>query len=59
MSSPPSYYINLFLKRGDISGLKDQAYGKGKDVLPHLVGGTKANTIAAIGTLALGTSIVQ
>ena len=28
-------------------------------MLSHLVGGIKANTIADIGTLALGTSIVQ
>ena len=59
MSSTPSYYTELFPKRGDISGKNNQAFGKGKDVLSHLVGGIKANTIAAIGTLAPGTSIVQ
>ena len=59
MSSPPSYYTNLFPKRGDITGLNDQAFGKGKSVLSHLVGGIRVNTIAAIGTLAPGTSTVQ
>ena len=59
MSSPPSYYTDLFPKRGDITGSSDQAFGKGKDMLSHLVGGIKANTIVAIGTLAPGTSIVQ
>jgi hypothetical protein len=57
--SSPSYYTNLFLKWGDISGSNNQAFGKGEDVLSHLVGGIKSNTIAAIGTLAPGTSIVQ
>ena len=59
MSSTPSHYTDLFPKRGDNSGKNDQAFGKGKDVLAHLVGGIKANTIAAVGTLALCTSIVQ
>ena len=31
----------------------------GKAVFSHVVGGIKANTITAIGTLAAGTSIVQ
>ena len=44
---------------GDISVSKDQAFGKGEDMLSHLVGGIRANTIAAIGTLAPGTSTVQ
>ena len=59
MASPPSYYTNLFPKRGDISGSNNQAFGKGKDVLNHLVGGIRANTIVAICTLAPGTSTVQ
>ena len=59
MSSPPLYYTNLFPKWGDITGSNDQAFGKGKDVLSQLVGGIRANTIVAIGTLAPGTSIVQ
>ena len=60
MSSTPAYYTDLFPKQGYISGLNDQAlFGMGKDVLSFLGGGIKAKTIAAIGTLALGTSIVQ
>ena len=59
MSSTLSYYTELFPKQGDISGKNVQAFSKGKDVLSHLVGGIKANTIAAINTLVLGTSIVQ
>ena len=59
MSSPPSYYTDLFPKQGNISGSNDQAFGKGEDVLSHLVGGIRAKTIAAIGTLAPGTSTVQ
>ena len=59
MLSTPLYYTELFPKRGDISGKIDQAFGKGEDVLSYLVGGIKANTIAVIGTLAPGTSIVQ
>ena len=59
MSSPPSYYTDLFPKRGDITGSNDQAFSKGKDVLSHLVKCIRANIIMAIGTLAPGTSIVQ
>ena len=59
MSSTPTYYTNLFPKRGDISGSNDQAFGKGKDVFSYLVGGIKAKTIAAISTLAPGSSIFQ
>ena len=59
MSSTPAYYTNLTPKQGDISGPNNQAFGKGEDVLSYLVGGIKAKTIAAIGTLAPGTSIVQ
>ena len=59
MSSPPSYYTNLYPNRGDISGSNDQAFGKGEDVFSYLVGGIKAKTIAAIGTLAPGSSIFQ
>ena len=59
MSSTPAYYTNLFPKRGDISVSNEQAFGKGKDVLNYIIGGIKANTIVAIGTIAPGTSIVQ
>ena len=59
MSSPPTHYTDLTPKRGDITGSNDQAFGKGKNVLSYVIGGIKAKTIAAIGTCAPGSSIVQ
>ena len=59
MSPTPTHYTDLYPKRGDISGSNDQAFGKGKDMLSYIIGGIKAKTIAAIGTVAPGSSIVQ
>jgi hypothetical protein len=59
MSSTLANYTNLFPKHRDISGSNKQAFGKGKDVLTCMIGRIKADTIAAIGTIAPGTSIVQ
>ena len=59
MSSTPTHYTDLNPKRGGISGSNDKAFGKGKDVLSYVIGGIKAKTIAAIGTCAPGSSIVQ
>ena len=59
MSSTPTHYTNLYPKRSDISWSNDQAYGKGEDVMAYVIGGINAKTIAAIGTVALGSSIVQ
>ena len=59
MSSTPTHYTKLYSKRGNNSGLNDQAFRKGKEVLSYVVGGIKAKTIAAIGTCAPGSSIVQ
>jgi len=59
MSSTPTHYTELYPKRGDITGSNDQAFGKGEDVLSYVIGGIKAKTIAAIGTVATGSSIVQ
>ena len=59
MSSTPTHYTNLYPKRGDISGSNNQAFGKGKDVISYVIGGIKAKTIAAISTVALGSSNVQ
>ena len=59
MSSTPSYYTNLFPKREDISGSNEQAFRKGEDTLNYIIVGIKANTIAAVGTIAPGTSIIQ
>jgi hypothetical protein len=59
MSSPPTHYTKLYPKQSEISGSNDQAYGKGKEVIAYVIGGIKAKTIAAIGTVAPGSSIVQ
>ena len=59
MSSTPTHYTNLCPKQGDISGSNNQAFRKGKDVLSYVIGGIKVKTIAAIGTIAPGSSIVQ
>ena len=59
MSSTPAYYTDIFPKQGDISGSNNQAFGECEDVFSYLIKGIKANTIAAIGTIAPVTSIVQ
>ena len=59
MSSTPAHYTDLYPKRDDISGSNYQAFGKGEDVISYVIGGIKAKTIAAIGTVAPGSSIVQ
>ena len=59
MLSTPKHYTDLCPKRGDITGSNAQAFGKGKDVLSYVIGGIKAKTIAAIGTCAPGSSIIQ
>ena len=59
MSSTPTHYTDIYPKRGDISESNDQAFGKGRDVLSYVIGGIKVKTIAAIGTIAPGSSIVQ
>ena len=59
MSSVPSLYTELFPKCGDITGSNDQAFGKGEDVFDFIIGGIKANTIAAVATIALGTTTIQ
>ena len=59
MSSPPTHYTKLYPKQSEILGSNDQAYGKGKDVMAYVIGGINAKTIAAISTVAPGSSIVQ
>ena len=59
MSSTPKYYTDLYPKQGEITGSTVQAFGKGEDVMSYVIGGIKAKTIAAIGTCAPGSSIVQ
>ena len=59
MSSSPTHYTDLNPKRGDITGSNNQAFGIGEDAVSYIIGGIKAETIAAIGTCSLGSSIVQ
>jgi hypothetical protein len=56
MSTPATHYTNLYPKRGYLTGSPDQAY----NLLPakyfdHILGGIDAGTIAALGTVALGS----
>ena len=55
--SPSTYYTNLYPKRPDVSGSPDQAYNFTLTrYFDHFTGGIAAGTIAAIGTLAPGSS---
>jgi hypothetical protein len=56
MSTPATHYTKLFPKQGDLTGSPGQAYS----LLPakyfnHILGGNGAGTIAALGTVALGS----
>ncbi len=56
MSTPATYYTKLYPKQGDLTGSSKQAY----NLLPtkyfdHILGGIGAGTIAALGTVALGS----
>jgi hypothetical protein len=56
MSTPATYYTQLYPKQGDITGSLEQAY----NLLPakyfdHILGGIGAGTTAALGTVAPGS----
>jgi hypothetical protein len=51
-------YMASFSTRPDIMGAPDQAF-KFNNFLDHLIGGIKANTISAIGTINLGSLCTQ
>ncbi len=51
-------YTASFHKRPDITGAPDQVY-QFKNFLEHLIGGIKANTISAIGTINTGSLCTQ
>jgi hypothetical protein len=56
MSTTATHYTKLYPKQGDLIGSPDQAY----NLLPakyfdHILGGIGAGTIAALGTVALGS----
>jgi hypothetical protein len=56
MSTTATHYTKLYPMQGDLIGSPDQAY----NLLPtkyfdHILGGIGAGTIAALGTVALGS----
>jgi hypothetical protein len=53
-----SYYTDSYKKRPDIMGAPDQVF-KFNNFLEYLLGGIKANTIPAIGTLNSGSMCIQ
>ena len=53
-----SYYTDSYQKRPDITGAPDQVF-KFNNFLEYLLGGIKANTISAIGTLNSGSMCIQ
>ncbi len=53
-----SYYTDSYQKRPDITKAPDQVF-KFNNFLVNLLGGIKANTISAIGTLNSGSMRIQ
>ena len=52
-----AYYTDLYPKRSDVTGTADQAYNlTPSKYFDHIIGGINAGTIAALGTLAPGSS---
>ena len=52
-----AYYTNLYPMRSDVTGTADQAYNlTSSKYFDHIIGGINAGTIAALGTLAPGSS---
>ena len=52
-----AYYTDLYPKRSDVTGTADQAYNlTPSKYFDHIIGGISAGTIAALGTLAPGSS---
>jgi hypothetical protein len=45
--------------RPDLIGSNEQAFGTGEDVMAYVIGGIQGKTVAAIGTCAPGSSVVQ
>ena len=59
MNTTASNFTNLYPKRGDINGSIKQAFGAGTVFRTTLENAIHANTISAIGTIALKTMQVQ
>jgi hypothetical protein len=56
MSTPATHYTKLYPKRGDLTGSPGQAYNLlAAKYFNHILGGIGAGTIAALGTIALGS----
>ena len=53
-----SYYTDSYQQRPNITGAPDQVF-KFNNFLEYLLGGIKANTISAIGTLNAGSMCIQ
>jgi hypothetical protein len=56
MSTSATHYTKLYPKQGNLAGSPNQAY----NLLPaeyfdHILGGIGADTIATLGTIALGS----
>jgi hypothetical protein len=56
MSTTATHYTKLYPKQGDLTGSPDQAYNLlAAKYFDHILGGIGASTIAALGTVALGS----
>ena len=58
-NTPVSNFTDLYPKRGDIIGSTEQAFGAGTVFRTTLENAIRANTVSAIGTIALETMQVQ
>ena len=59
MNAPASNFTDLYPKRGDIIGSTEQAFGARTVFRTTLENAIRANTVSAIGTIALKTMQVQ
>jgi len=55
MTSVMPKYTDLYPKRADITGSHEQAFGLNTKVTQTIINAIKANTVAAIGTVATGS----
>ena len=59
MTSGMPKYTDLYPKRADVTGSHEQAFGLNTKVTQTIINAIKANTVAAIGTVAAGSLQVQ
>jgi hypothetical protein len=56
MSTTATHYTKLYPKQGDLTGSPNQAYNLlAAEYFDHILGGIGAGTIAALGTVVLGS----